>query len=315
MKLSAVLPRPRDEYYIIGALLLIVIFFGAISRTFISSATLFTMLDQLPPLLLVTAGMTLVMMLGDIDLSVGSLSALSGSIIGVSMVKLDLPIPVAIALGVGAVGLVGLLSGWLRSYMGLPSFIVTLGVLEAARGGAFLVSGMQTVYIGPGIQALALPIRGFGVSPALLIGLVAIVFAQFVLTRSVIGRCIVAVGANEAAARISGINTRPYRLWVLAASGLLAGVAGLFNTSYLASADPNAGVGLELSAIAAASIGGTSLSGGRGSILGAFIGVLIIAVLQSGLAQIGASEPVKRLFTGAVIVLAVVFDRWRVAGR
>ena len=315
MKLSTVLPRPRDEYYIIGALLLIVIFFGAISRTFISSATLFTMLDQLPPLLLVTAGMTLVMMLGDIDLSVGSLSALSGSIIGVSMVKLDLPIPVAIALGVWAVGLVGLLSGWLRSYMGLPSFIVTLGVLEAARGGAFLVSGMQTVYIGPGIQALALPIRGFGVSPALLIGLVAIVFAQFVLTRSVIGRCIVAVGANEAAARISGINTRPYRLWVLAASGLLAGVAGLFNTSYLASADPNAGVGVELSAIAAASIGGTSLSGGRGSILGAFIGVLIIAVLQSGLAQIGASEPVKRLFTGAVIVLAVVFDRWRVAGR
>lgn len=315
MKLGAVLPRMRDEYYIIAALFIIVVFFGAISRTFISSATLFTMLDQLPPLLLVTAGMTLVMMLGDIDLSVGSLSALSGSIIGVSMVKLGLPIPVAIALGVGAVGLVGLLSGWLRSYMGLPSFIVTLGVLEAARGGAFLVSNMQTVYIGPGIQALALPIRGFGVSPALVIGLITIVVAQFVLTRSVVGRCIVAVGANETAARISGISTRPYRLWVLAVSALLAGVAGLFNTSYLASADPNAGVGLELSAIAAAAIGGTSLSGGRGSILGAFIGVLIIAVLQSGLAQIGASEPVKRLFTGAVIVLAVVFDRWRVAAR
>ena len=194
-------------------------------------------------------------------------------------------------------------------------FIVTLGVLEAARGGAFLVSNMQTVYIGPGIQALALPIRGFGVSPALVIGLVAIVVAQFILTRSVVGRCIVAVGANETAARISGISTRPYRLWVLAVSALLAGVAGLFNTSYLASADPNAGVGLELSAIAAAAIGGTSLSGGRGSILGAFIGVLIIAVLQSGLAQVGASEPVKRLFTGAVIVLAVVFDRWRVAAR
>ena len=125
------------------------------------------------------------------------------------------------------------------------------------------------------------------------------------------GRYIVAIGTNEVAARISGITTRPYKMAVLALSGALAGLGGLFNAAYLGAADPNAGLGLELSAIAAAVIGGTSLMGGRGSIVGAFAGVLIIAVLQNGLAQLGASEPTKRLLTGAVIILAVLIDRWR----
>ena len=110
---------------------------------------------------------------------------------------------------------------------------------------------------------------------------------------------------------MSGIDTRPYVLGVLAVSGGLAGLGGVFNAAYLGSADPNAGIGLELSAIAAAVIGGTSLMGGRGSIIGAFAGVLIISVLQNGLAQIGVSEPAKRLITGAVIIIAVLIDRWR----
>ena len=114
---------------------------------------------------------------------------------------------------------------------------------------------------------------------------------------------------------MSGIDARPYRIAVFALSGALAGVAGIFNTAYLGSADPNAGFGLELSAIAAAVIGGTSLMGGRGSVIGAFAGVLIIAVLQNGLAQLGATEPTKRLITGAVIVIAVLIDRWRASSR
>ena len=113
-----------------------------------------------------------------------------------------------------------------------------------------------------------------------------------------LGRYLGTIGTNEKAARMSGIDPRPYRLMVLAVSGALAGIAGIFNAAYLGSADPNAGIGLELSAIAVAVIGGTSLMGGRGSIIGAFAGVLIIAVLQNGLAQIGVSEPTKRLITG-----------------
>ena len=111
---------------------------------------------------------------------------------------------------------------------------------------------------------------------------------------------------------MSGIDTRFYRLLVLAVSGALAGLGGVFNAAYLGSADPNAGSGMELAAIAAAVIGGTSLMGGRGTIIGAFAGVLIVAVLQSGLAQIGVSEPAKRLITGGVIIIAVFLDSWRI---
>jgi ribose transport system permease protein len=184
-------------------------------------------------------------------------------------------------------------------------------MLEMARGLAYVTTGSQTVYIGSQIQSLALPLPGIGVSAALIFAIVLVITAQFVLTRTVLGRYLVAIGTNEQAARMSGIDPRPYRLMVLAVSGALAGIAGIFNAAYLGSADPNAGIGLELSAIAAAVIGGTSLMGGRGSIIGAFAGVLIIAVLQNGLAQIGVSEPTKRLITGAVIIIAVLIDRWR----
>ena len=125
------------------------------------------------------------------------------------------------------------------------------------------------------------------------------------------GRFITAIGTNEQAARMSGIDARPYRLCILAVSGALAGLGGVFNAAYLGSADPHAGIGFALSAIAAAVIGGTSLMGGRGSIIGAFAGVLIITILQHGLAQIGVSEPAKRLITGTVIIVAVLLDRWR----
>ena len=184
-------------------------------------------------------------------------------------------------------------------------------MLEMARGMAYIVNDSQTVYIGASIQKIALPLPGLGVSAALIIALAVVAGGQFLLTRTVMGRHLVAVGSNEQAAKMSGIDPRRYRFLVLALSGALAGLGGMFNAAYLGSADPNAGFGLELSAIAAAVIGGTSLMGGRGSVLGAFAGVLIISILQSGLAQIGVSEPSKRLITGAVIVIAVLIDRWR----
>jgi ribose transport system permease protein len=217
----------------------------------------------------------------------------------------------AILLGVAAGLIVGLLNGWLVSYAGLPSFIVTLGMLEAARGLAYVVSGSQTLYIGPAIETIALPLPHIGVSPAFLVAALLSLIAHLALTRTAAGRYLIAIGTSEAASRASGIITQPYRLAVFALSGALAALGGVFNAGYLAAADPNAGTGLELSAIAAAVIGGTSLMGGRGSIPGGLLGVCLIAVLQSGLAQVGVSEPVKRLITGLVIILAVLLDRWR----
>ena len=174
-----------------------------------------------------------------------------------------------------------------------------------------MITNSQTVYVGPSIQWLSLPIPGLGISISFVIALLLVVFTQLLLTRTVFGRYVIAIGTNETAAKIAGIRTEPYLASVLVISGMFAGIGGLMSASYLGASDPNAAIGLELSAIAAAVIGGTSLMGGRGSIIGAFIGVLIISVLQNGLAQLGVSEPFKRLITGLVIILAVLIDRWR----
>jgi ribose transport system permease protein len=138
-----------------------------------------------------------------------------------------------------------------------------------------------------------------------------VVLGQFVLSRTVFGRYAAAIGTNEEAVRLAGIDPRPVKIAVFMLAGALAGIAGIVYTARLGAADPNAGIGFELQAIAAVVVGGTSLMGGRGSVVGSFLGVLIIAVLGSGLAQAGAQEPTKRLVTGAVIVAAVVADALR----
>ena len=300
-----------EEIFIFSALLLLIVFFGFTADNFYSKATITAILTQLPALTVVTVGMTLVLIAGGIDLSVGSIVAMSGAVIGVAVSVFDMPLFVAVAMAIIAGGIAGLLNGVFGSYFRLPVFIVTLGMLEVGRGVTYMLTNSQTVYIGPSVQEFSLPIMGIGISPAFLISLGLVVIFQIVLSRTVFGRYLVAIGTNEQAAKISGIRTEPYLTSALLISGLLAGLGGFLNTAYIGASDPNAALGLELSAIAAAVIGGTSLMGGRGSIVGAFIGVLIITVLQNGLAQLGVSEPFKRLITGLVIILAVFVDRWR----
>ncbi|MBU15574.1 MAG: ABC transporter permease [Gammaproteobacteria bacterium] len=300
-----------EELFVFLALMVLVLLFGFTADNFFTTGTLAAILTQLPALTVVTIGMTLVLISGGIDLSVGSVVALSGAVIGLLFTSSEMPLFVAAFLGILAGGFTGLVNGLLGSYLRLPIFIVTLGMLEAGRGLAYMVTGSQTMYIGPSIQGLSLPIEGLGLSPAFLIALALVFAAQFMLTKTVFGRYLIAIGTNEQAAKISGIRTEPYLTAVLVLSGLLAGLGGMMNTAYLGASDPNAALGMELSAIAAAVIGGTSLMGGRGTIVGAFIGVLIISVLQNGLAQLGVTEPFKRLITGVVIILAVLLDRWR----
>lgn len=307
--------RHGEENFIFASLLLLIVFFSIASDNFFSIITLKTVINQLPALTVVTVGMTLVLIVAGIDLSVGSILGFSAAVVGVATVGWGLPLWLACFLGLGAGLICGSINGWLVARFSLPAFIVTLGMLEMARGLAYFTTNSQTVYIGADIQMLALPLPGIGISAALAVALLVVGMAHFVMTRTILGRYLTAIGTNEHAAMMSGINPRPYRLLVLAVSGALAGLGGIFNAAYLGSADPNAGIGLELSAIAAAVIGGTSLMGGRGSVTGAFAGVLIIAILQSGLAQIGVTEPTKRLITGAVIIIAVLIDRWRAGNR
>jgi ribose transport system permease protein len=236
---------------------------------------------------------------------------LCGALLGVAMASWHWPLWAGALLCI-AIGLTGgALNGAISVLFRIPSFIVTLGMLEVARGLAYSVTHSQTKYIGSSVEPLARPIANLPLSPSFYIALVVIVGMQVLLSFAVFGRRAVAIGSNEQAARLSGLDPRPTRIAVFAMLGSLTGLGGLFNTSRLGSSDPNAGVGLELSAIAAVVIGGTSLSGGRGSVVNSFFGVLIIATLEAGLAQIGASEPAKRVTTGTVIIAAVILDAWR----
>jgi ribose transport system permease protein len=215
----------------------------------------------------------------------------------------------ASGLGVGAVA--GLLNGLVTVRWAVPSFIVTLGMLEVARGATYLVTASRSVYAGGAVGGLGTPIGGLGLSPAFLLAVGIVVAGEILLARTVLGRHVVAIGTNVEAVRLSGIDPRPVVVTVFVLAGLLAGVGGVFQLAYLESADPNSGIGLELAAIAAVVIGGTSLMGGRGSVVASFLGVLLIAVLLAGLAQVGASEPAKRIVTGLVIVAAVILDAHR----
>lgn len=304
--------RKFGEYL---ALLLIwaamLVLFGVLSDNFLTARTFHTLANRIPALAVVAAGMTLVLVVGGIDLSVGSLLGLCGAVLGTAMVGWQWSFWGAslLAIAVGLVG--GTLNGLISVRLGIPSFIVTLGMLEVARGLAYITTNSQTRYIGAPVEGISRALPGLGISCAFLIAIVVVGLCQLLLVRTVWGRYITAIGTNESAVRLAGISPERPKWLVFSLIGLLTGIAAVFHTSRLGSADPNAGVGFELSAIAAVVIGGTSLMGGRGSVINSFIGVMIIATLDAGLAQIGATEPKKRVITGLVIVTAVVLDAWR----
>lgn len=304
------LNRWADYAGLVGALLVVIVGFSFFADNFFSTATLRTVMNQVPMLLVVSVGMTFVLIGGGIDLSVGSVLALSAGTFGVAVVQGEWPIPIAVTACIGAGALCGLVSGGLVSLVGIPSFIVTLGMLEVARGGAYLATDSRTIYAGGALDWLTAT-AFLGLSLSVWIAAAVAVSAQAVLSYTPLGRHMVAVGYNEETARLSGVHTASVKWITFVIAGGLSGLGALLYTARLSAADPNAGRGLELEAIAAAVIGGTSLSGGRGSILRTVAGVFIIAILGAGLAQVGAADPTKRVVSGAVIVAAVIADHFR----
>ncbi|MBT0570554.1 ABC transporter permease [Curvibacter sp. CHRR-16] len=300
-----------STYIGLGVVLLsMVALFSFLSEYFFTLETFVTIANEIPALTVMAVGMTFVLVIAGIDLSVGSVLALSAAMTAAAILQWHWGVLPATLLGL-VTGLVcGSITGAVSVAWRLPSFIVSLGMLEAVRGAAYLVTDSRTQYVGGAMSTLAAPWIG-GVSVAFVLALALVVAGQLVLTRTVLGRYVVGIGTNEEAMRLAGIDPRPVRIMVFAATGFLAALAGMMQSARLEAADPNAGIGIELQVIAAVVIGGTSLMGGRGSVINTFFGVLIIAVLEAGLAQIGASEPVKRIVTGAVIVVAVVIDTLR----
>ncbi len=308
---SAYLYRALADYLgLVAALAALILFFSLTTEYFFTLTTFRTIANQIPDAVIIATGMTFVLIIAGIDLSVGSVLALSGAVLGLALtgwqlpLLLALPICVAVGLGCGAVNGI-LVAGWR-----LPAFIVTLGMLEAARGGAYLVTGSKTHYIGASIEWISA--RGaMGFSIPFAVALVVVAVSQLMLSHTIFGRSMFAIGGNEEAARLSGIPVGRVKTAVYTLCGGLVALAAVIHCARLTAADPNAGIGYELQAIAAVVIGGTSLMGGRGSVINTFIGVIIIAVLENGLVQLGAQEPIKRLVTGGVIIVAVVLDYYR----
>ena len=292
------------------ALAVELVIFGVFAENFFTLTNFKTIANQIPDKTIVAVGMTFVLIIAGIDLSVGSVLALAGAVLGVCLVKYNLPLPTAIGACLGVGILCGATNGLVVIKWKLPSFIVTLGMLEIARGAAYLVTSSETKYIGWPVGVIA-GTSILGLSLPFVLAVLIVAVGELVLARTVFGRYMIAIGTNEEAVRLSGIDTRPIKLAVFALCGFLTSVAAVINTARMEAADPNAGEGLELSAIAAVVIGGTSLMGGRGSVISTFFGVLIIAVLGAGLTQMGAQEPTKRVITGCVIVAAVILDHYR----
>ena len=315
MKALEIIRNHAEENFIVLALLLLILFFGVSSENFFSVVTFTTILNQLPALTVVTVGMTLVLIVAGIDLSVGSVLGFSATVIGVAVVGWGLPLPVACLAGV-LTGLVcGAINGAFVAGFRLPAFIVTLGMLGIARGLALIISNGRGIYGLPDEILFLGQARPWGVpTPVFILFGVALV-SHYILAHTPFGHHTLALGDNENAARATGINVRRQRMMLYTISGFMAGIAGLIFTARVNTGDPTAGLNYELLAITAAIIGGTNLFGGRGSILGTMIGALIMGVLQNGLNLMAVQAYYQQMAIGAVLIAAVWLDQVRTRGR
>ena len=274
---------------------------------FLTLSNLVNIVEQTSINAIVAAGMTFVILSGGIDLSVGSMVALTGVVLGTALQGGQM-LPVALILAAAAGIACGLANGALISFGRLPPFIVTLGMMSIARGAALLFTEGRPVS-GFDASFRSIAIGRVGVVPAPVI-VMAVVYAAayFVLARTRFGRYVYAIGGNEEAARLSGVAVRFHKTMIYGVSGLMSALAAVLLTARLNSAQPIAGINYELDAIAATVIGGTSLMGGEGTLGGTLIGALIMGVLRNGLNLLGVSSFLQQIVIGAVIVFAVLLD-------
>jgi len=306
-----------SEYALIGATIVLAIVFAVVAPGFLSLQNLLNIALSIAVTGVLAVGMTVVMITGGIDLGVGSVVALTGVLAALAIAPAHSAIiaPTVAALAVGTA--VGVINGSLIAYLRVPAFVATLAMLTAARGLAFLVSGGQSHgdlpdrfgFIGRSVI--------FGVPTPVVVMIAVMALGAFLLRRTVFGRHIYAVGGNVEAAWLAGIDTRRVTWLVYLLDGALVGLGGLMLASRLGAGVPSAGVGYELDVIAACVVGGTSLTGGKGTITGTLSGTVFIGVLTNGLNLANVDPYVQKIALGAVIVLAVIADqigRFRDAG-
>lgn len=293
-------------------LVLLCVFLSLSTDTFLSLRNFLNVMDQITVLGVMAVGMTLVILIGGIDLSVGSVLALSGMVMGYLGDNRQWPFVIAILAALVASAACGLTSGLMVTRLRMPAFIATLAMMSIARGIASIITnGEQIVGFPDWFSDLAIT-RHFGfltVTVGLMVGITVI--AWIVLTFRPVGRALYALGGSQEVARLAGIPVRQYTMWVYVICGALAGLAGVILSARLDFSQPSSGLGYELDTIAAVVIGGASLSGGVGSIGGTAVGVLIIGFLRNGLNLLQVSPFVQQVVIGVVIAVAVAADTLR----
>jgi ribose transport system permease protein len=296
---------------LIGLILLCVVF-AVLSPVFLSIRNGLNVVDQVTVLGIIAIGMTAVIVIGGIDLSVGSILALSMMAMGWLSNDKGLPFPLAMLLGVVVGALCGLGNGLLITRAKLPPFIATLAMMTVARGLANIITnGEQIVGYPDWFTALSTERHLGFLSATVALFIVLLLVSWIVLQYRVVGRNLYAIGGSQEVARLAGIHVATLTTAVYVVAGILSGVAGVVLAARLDSSQPSAGLGYELDAIAAVVIGGASLSGGIGGIGGTIVGVLIIGVLHNGLNLVGVSPFIQQIVVGAVIAIAVAFDSLR----
>jgi len=303
-----------------GGLIILFIVFS------IARPAYFPTFDNVTGILLATAvngvlalGVTFVIVTAGIDLSVGTVMTFSAVMTAVFIIFWKLPVPLGVLGGIGAGALCGFVNGAMIAKMKVPPFVATLGMLYATKGLSLVISSLRPIYFNdaPIFRTISMGsvlgaiIPGFDIPNAVLIMFGAALIASLILGKTILGRYTFALGSNEEATRLSGVNVDRWKIAVYTLCGTFAGLAGVLMASRLNSAQPALGSGYELDAIAAAVIGGTSLSGGEGTILGTIIGAFVISTLANGLRILSVPQEWQTVVTGTILVLAVYLDRRR----
>ena len=296
-----------------ATLIVLLVFFSIASSNFFTWSNISGVLLSTAVIGILALGTTFVIITGGIDLSIGTGMTLAAVMTGIFMVNLELPLIVGVLGGILTGGLMGFVNGFNIAVLRLPPFIATLAMMLIAQGLALVISGVRPIYFSgvQGFKDIALGTLIPGLPNAVLILFVLAIVAYVLLSKTILGRYTFAIGSNEEATRLSGVDTRKWKIMIYTVAGLFTGIAGVVIGARLDSAQPQLGAGYELQAIAAVIIGGTSLLGGRGSILGTLIGALIMSVLINGLRIMSIQTEWQNVVIGTVILVAVFTDALR----
>lgn len=291
-------------------------FFSIFGNNFCTTDTMINLLESTYYIICVSFGMTFVISTGGIDLSVGTVAMCGALVGGVAYNVWGLPMWTSLILIVVTAALFGVLNGILVSYLNMPAFVATLGTMMMSQGIGYIVSGVQTMRYPSISEADGWFKRVFykslnGMPMGVIYMTLLFAVALFLFRYTKIGKYACAIGSNKEAARLSGVNVKKWGLLVYIISGVFAGFAGIFYAATYTAILPGSGSGIETNAIAATVIGGTSMAGGSGSMLGTIIGVFIMGILKNGLMTVGIQQQWQVLFTGGAVLLAVLLDIYR----